>query len=421
MGLATVQTLSCSSYMDTLPPCDVLTLIYPNLDVRAFVAYLDAYVDTTTSTVNTTSLLTGSSATHIYESSDNEKHNIIDEYSFVWLYFLPTNGMLGLLGNALTSAALLSDTKRQLNGFSVYLIALAGSDSISLLNSLYFWITHYMFQNTMSPTECKLIVWTIYSSQAIGCWLIAAIGVDRLTAIIKPLYAVIACTARRAIIVSTVLYIVASLYYLPYLMWIGARNGTCHYTIPSSCWKRIYPLFNMAMVAVPVAVMIYCNGRIAAYVLRRGRELGFTRKTAIPRITLAHLSSTVSPGMFPSDSTSSTVSAATTDHALVKRRHVPLAPRPRDMSKDRHTLVILFLVTIVFLLGNLPYHVKLVLYKILGIRANYRRNVIFLYAFICGFYLNNSINFLLYCISASKFRRQVAILFHCRPKFVRPT
>ena len=384
--------------------------------------YLDAYVDTITSTANTTSLLTGSSTTRTYEATDNEMHRLFIEYSYIWRYFLPTNGLFGLIGNALTSVALLSDTKRQLNGFSVYLVALAGSDSISLLNSLYFWITHCVFQHTMTPTECKLIVWIIYSSQAIGCWLIAAIGVDRLTAVIKPLYAVIACTARRAIIVSTVLYIVASLYYVHYLMWVGARNGTCHYTVHNNYWKLIYPVFNMVMVAVPVAVMLYCNGRVAADVLRRGRGLKFARKTPIPHITLAHLSSTVSPGMCPSDSTSSTLSAATTDHALVKRRHVPLAPRPRDMSKDRHTLGILFLVTIVFLLLNLPYHVKFVLYKIFGIqrRTNYRRDVVILYAFMCGFYLNNSINFLLYCISASKFRRQVARLFHCRPKFVRP-
>ena len=427
---ATIQLFSGSSSIDTLPTYDVLALIYPDVDVRAFFVYLDGYADTTTETANTTTPLTanttsrlpGNTATHPHELTNADMYRIRVEYSFIWRYFLPTNGLFGLIGNTLTFVTLLSDSKRQPNGFSVYLFALAVADSISLLNSLYYWFVKCVFHHSMSPVECKIMVWMLYSSQAIGCWLIAAIGVDRLIAVINPLYAVIACTARRATIVSTVLYIVASVYYLPYLVWIGVLNGGCHYNLPSTFWKLVYPLLNMALVAVPVAVMIYCNGRIAADVLRRGRGLKFARKTPIPHITLAQLSSTVSPGMFPSDSTSSAALAATTDHALVKRRHVPLAPRPRDMSKDRHTLGILFLMTVLFLLLNLPYHVKFVLDQILVTRRyrNYRMYVVIIYVFMCAFYLNNSINFLLYCISASKFRRQVARLFRCRPKRVRP-
>ena len=422
---ATVWTFIGSSSINTLPPYDVLNLLYPDLDVRAVVVYWDAYIDTTTATTattNTTTPLTGSSTTHKYELTLDDMRRIIVEYSFIWRYFIPANGLFGLIGNALTSAALLSDTKRPINGFYVYLVALAGSDSISLLISLYFWTVHCVFHHSLNQTECKLMAWMSYSSQAIGCWLISAIGVDRLTAVVKPLCAVTECTARRAVVVSSVLYIVVSLYYLPYLIWAETRNGICHYTIPGRYWKFIYPVLNMAMIVAPVAVMVYCNGRVAAAVHRRVRGLGFTIKTAIPRITLAHLSSTVSPGMFPSDSTSSTVSAVTTDHALVKRRHVPLASRPRDTSKDRHTLVILFLVTVVFLVFNLPYHVNNVLQQILGIRPrnNYRMYVVIIYVFMCAFYLNSSINFLLYCISASKFRRQVARLLWCRPKRLRP-
>ena len=418
----TVRAFSIPSSKDTLPPFNVLSLIYPAIDVRAFNVYSGTYVDATTAIANTTIPLTGNGANHTYDLTDADMHLILVEYSFIWKYFFPVNGLFGLIGNALTSVTLLSDTKRPINGFSVYLVSLAIADSISLLNSLYFWTVYCVFHHTMSPTECKLMVWLMYTSQAIGCWLIAAIGVDRLTAVVKPLCAVAACTARRGIAVSITLYILVPLYYHPYLIWVGVQHGLCHTRLPNSCLKRIYPVLNMAMIAVPVAVMIYCNGRIAAYVLRRSRELKFTRKTPIPHITLAQLSSTVSPGVFPSDSTSSTVSAVTTDHALVKRRHVPLAPRPRDMSKDRHTLVILFLVTVVFLLLNLPYHVKRVLDQILGIRPrdNFRRYVVILYVFMCTLYLNNSVNFLLYCVSASKFRRQVARLLRCRPKRVGP-
>ena len=422
MGI-TVRAFSGYNSIDALPPCVVLSLIYPNLDVRAFVEYSGTYVNTFTATFNTTTLLTGNSTTPltknipypvtvntaIHELTNDDKRRIFAEYSFIWRYFFPVNGLFGLLGNALTMAALLSDTKRPLNGFSVYLVALAIADSVSLLISLYFWTAHGMFHHYLNRTECKLTVWLIYSSQAIGCWLIAAICVDRLTAVVKPLYAAAACTARRALVVSTVLYVAALLNYLPYLLWVGNRNGMCSHILPGRYWKHIYPVINMVMVVASVVVMVYCNGRIAATVLHRGRAFNFT--------------STVSPGMFvTSDSTSSTVSVITIGHALVMRRHVPLTPSPRDTSKDRHTLVILFLVTVVFLLFNLPFHVKCVLDQILGIRlrSNFRRKVVIFNVFMCMLYLNNSINFLLYCVSASKFRRQVARLFRCRPKRVRP-
>ena len=444
----TVRAFSISGSIETLPPCHILALIYPDLDIRAtlanrdFFLYSGVYMDTTSETINSNSLLTGNNTTplnekakspltgdtttHPYELTNDEIRRILVEYSYICHYFLPINGLFGLIGNTLTSVALLGDQKRPLNGFSVYLVALAGTDSISLLNSLYYWTANCLFQRSMTPTECKLMVWMLYSSQAIGCWLIAAIGVNRLTAVVKPLYRVAACTPRRAILVFTALYILASLYYLPYLAWVGTRNGMCHYTLPSRSWKIIYPVLNMAIVAAPVTIMVYCNGQVAAAVIRRGRRLEFARKNALPHISLARYSSTVSPGpLVPSDSrssSSSVLSIATIGHGLLTHRHVPLAPSPRDMSKDRHTLGILFLVTFVFLLLNLPYHVKCVLDHMSGNqrRDNFRRDVVIMYVFLCALYMNNSINFLLYCMSASKFRHQVARLLRCGPKCVQP-
>ena len=127
----------------------------------------------------------------------------------------------------------------------------------------------------------------LYSTQAVGCWLIAAIGVDRLTAVVSvSLYAVVTCTARRAIIVSTVMYVVASLYCLPYLVWVATRNGSRHYNIRGRYGKLISPALNMAMVVAPVVVImapvVYRNWRIAEDVLRRGRGLEFARITPRP-------------------------------------------------------------------------------------------------------------------------------------------
>ena len=447
----------------------------------------------------------------IYEEDDDILHRedirrILEHYSYIWRYFLPVNGILGLTGNIITTAALLKDPTRPRNGFTVYLIALAGADSVSLINSLYYWTLKCVLFREKNTLECRLTAWLSCAAQTSGCLLLAVIGADRLLAVTKPLST--ACgarSARKAGMVTAAVYSTALIYYTPYLMWVSAKHGLCDLTLPSRRWVRVYPTLNLAVAVIaPIIVMVYCNGRIAVTLRRRTLDRqcqnnGHTPSQVISNadsdnvktdVTLErsqpiypsgyvpyckdyvnYPSSMVSKEMikdaeYTSEHSSSTMEhpSSTTKHSSPNHAHLSnihsntsnttiiipgkssdTIPRNQRQSpihntqpsrisqtsrsvrvvrrrSDRQMFIMLYVVSGMFLLLNLPYHAKSVVAQFLEIRRcpDFRRFVIITYVFLCALYMNNSVNFLLYCVSARKFRAQVARLFRCSNNRVAP-
>jgi hypothetical protein len=151
----------------------------------------------------------------------NVSHNTVAVVLwYVHLYCTPPIIVLGLVGNCFSFLVFTRTNQRHLSS-SVYLAALAVVDSTFLLQLMLLWPTYLRVFLIHQQGLCQLVIYISYVSSFLSVWIVVAFTVERFIVCMDPLRRSTMCTPGRAKIVVISLSVFALVAY-SYNMWTSS-------------------------------------------------------------------------------------------------------------------------------------------------------------------------------------------------------
>lgn len=202
---------------------------------------------------------------------------------------------LGTVGNALS---LLVFSRPYFSGAtpSIFLRFLAAFDTLTLWSYVVWDATYYFRPEATSETFCQALFWVMAAAPHVASYILLAVTVERLVAVVRPLYARVAFTRRRVLGVSMCVATVPFVYNAAYF-----RLATVHPAPPRVCrlrpdLKRLADTWHyfdaIVGIIVPALLILVLNvGTILAFrrASRRRRHLSFKLEGAADREKGQHL------------------------------------------------------------------------------------------------------------------------------------
>ncbi|KAL4227922.1 hypothetical protein ACF0H5_013361 [Mactra antiquata] len=312
----------------------------------------------------------------------------------IWKVVPPILILLGTVGNVLSILVLTRKSIRT-STTAVYLTVLACSDLSVLYSGLLRQWLIYQFEvdvRKISEFGCKLNILLVYSSLDFSAWILIAVTLERVISAWFPHNARSVCTKKSAVafLITIGVFLLCLNSHLLYGMtfkYNTTENGSdivvgkCVEVNPDyyDFFNKQWPWIDLcAFCAIPSTVIVIGNGLILFKVLKSQKK------------TKARIVPTIAGG-----------SRQTTGNA----------------GKQSSMTAILFTLNVVFLISTSPISIYNVGYAYWADGASPE-----LYAVLdlwwavvnMLMYTNNSLNFLLYCLSGTKFRREVIRMFCCR-------
>ncbi|XP_071166098.1 cysteinyl leukotriene receptor 2-like [Mytilus edulis] len=312
---------------------------------------------------------------------------IYSEYNaaiYLWKIVPPILLLLGTVGNVLSILVLRRPTIRK-SVCSMYLVMLAIIDLLVLYTGiLRQWILNtFDFDiRATSSAACKIHIWILYSSMDYSAWILIAVTIERVLLLWFPNKMQCVCTKKVAMLVlisiASFLLLVNSHILYGYELSTGKTANHCHYVSKSylQFWISSWPSIDL---------VIFCI--IPGSFLVVGNILIFV-KVLISRRTINRQVSTYS--------TSS---------------------QQRRDSKFSSMTAMLIAVNCVFLVCNIPsraFMIENTSWSFDTCGHNYAKMSLLWCIFNLLMYVNNSVNFLLYIISGSRFRNEIKEIFKRR-------
>jgi hypothetical protein len=305
----------------------------------------------------------------------------------IWMYGSPILIAGGTLGNVLSFAVMLRKKIRHTTT-SLYLLVLSVVDTVVLytgLLRLYMKNTSGFDIRHSSALACKFHLFSVYASQQFDSWILVSVTLERLCAVFLPYKSKEIFTKQFAtlslVIQALVIIIINSNFFythelLQYRDMAGAIGVVCftpletHLSFINDVWPWIdFCLFSL----LPFAVILTSNVAIVCRLL-------WSR--------------------------------------YVRRRHL----RATHDVKMSSMTAILITVSVVFFLTTAPISIFLILSAMLHKDADLQQRayMALIWAVLnMILYTNNAVNFLLYCVSGPRFRRELRVMF-CRSNSIHP-
>ena len=386
----------------------------------------------------------------------------------IHIYYTPILVPVGLVFNLMTLTIMLQRSNRRIS-CCVYLAALSVTDNLVLYSAGHYWASSVLFHK-MSYYTCRVIAAFFQMFSVASTFLTMAVTADRYLATCYPIQTLGSRTSRRAVFMSIIVTVLSVVANIPMVITAGKVNEyTCAtFETRDMAGQIIAIIAALLFVIVPFCMILTLNIAIFRNFSkrRRSRPYNYTldagsiqsqdpgTETSPPRTTdpdlvpedpsYPHeqgLSASLSSASDPSDSaypddtpnipqeteeavdpsgTNCNSTAARTTRALAAaiRR---LRPRSRSTSDHRalekQLSQMLLTVSFMFLILTLPQYVRYVTYTFVDFRqsAQSYATYILIFNITNKLYITKSaINFILYCISGGRFRRQLKRLCQSR-------
>lgn len=297
----------------------------------------------------------------------------------ITLYCTPILIVLGIIGNTM---ALLVVTRKKNREISccTYMAALAICDTGSLLCFGYLWCTIVM-STIWSVSGCIGWVYIVFLNTAGSGFLLVGVTFDRFIAICFPFKGRVWCTPKRARIMVACIIAFVSVFYIPMAIMANVVDGNVCVAFGHETTANVV-LANINLIALPIIpffVLLIMNIMIILAV----RRSGDFKATAV-------------------QTNRTSVAGKVTDQDG--------AAKQTSGSRDRQLTVMLVTVSCAYVIIILPISVRVLVYSFVNQYASPRRYAVFvfLYAVINQIlFLNNTINFYLYFLTGSKFRKDL--------------
>ena len=370
-----------------------------------------------------------------------------------WLdmYFVPFAIFIGLIGNTLSFLVFVCTPMKRLSA-SVYLAALALSDNGFLICALLSWSTNFGVSLYHRTGWCQAFVYFSYICGFLSVWYVVGFTVERYIAVCFPLRRGTMCTARRAKMVVAGLAIVAALLYC----WTTWTSTVLHHPaygvslcVPDIRYEKLVSMMinldTFITLLIPCLMLIVLNVRIVCAVSAKNilnLKPAFLWSDNQRRAVRSDSDATcpLSP-----DDTSTPPEVArprskSFSHVPRVRASLPLLPLPlpaqsvsalsKHFKPKKHIRIrnnakvtrMLLVVSSIFLILNIPAH-SLRIYGFFAsmFDSSFASSLTPAYFslqefFTYVFYMNFSVNFILYSLCGSNFRSSLKFLFRrcCR-------
>ena len=249
--------------------------------------------------------------------------------------------------------------------------------------------------------------------------LICAMTTDRLIAVTKPLHAARYCNGRRARVVSVVIIVFGSVYSIPHFFatrWID--NYRCTSFAVDSLVVKVYGFVtSLSNSLLPFVALMAMNSLIIRAALSRRKTL-LSLKQPNSSSSTSNVTDTSEDNLEVCPTVKRGVTAISI-HAVGHCRGAPQGPMSGSerwdrksalTDQERQLIVMLLCVSFVFLVLTLPIYIRQMVYQFIDATTSpeaYAR-YIFIHFFTQGLYFtNSSVNFYLYCLTGSKFRKDL--------------
>ncbi len=276
---------------------------------------------------------------------------------------------VGFITNILSLLVMTLKQNRQLST-CVYMSFIAVNDNIVLIVAADAWYRRQIDPNQITVWICKSKTYILHLFGTFGAYEIVLMTLDKVIAIKFPLKAKFLCTAKRAKILSVSNFLLFSIFHLPNLSFsnlVGNSKQCARYVADG--WHVTAYMFLSTVTAsfVPVISLFVMNIIIIRVVVQRGKQ------------------------------------------------------RSKNTSRnsERQITTMLLLVSMMFVILLVPFETREIYYNLSGIPNSPDEFAIFSFLFwftIELFNLNYSINFFLYLLSGSKFRKDLKNLM-CGKKY----
>lgn len=311
------------------------------------------------------------------ESQEDEKQPFYNFVHGLYLYAIPIISTLGIVGNACSfKVFMFTFFSRQPS--SVYLAALSVSDNCFLFALFLGWFGSLNEHLMQTGVWCIFMVYITYVTSCLSVWYVVLTMLDRYIVVCHPLHGPRLCSKRRATIAVLTVTIISALFY-----------GHCFFTSeiiqtpsgPSCTWKQSYlsliTVFTYIDTAITFVIPFILLVTFNVFVI-----------VSIRRFTYKHISS-------------------------YEKKYYASPKRMLSKAQFRLTIMLIVMST-VFLVLNLPSH-GIRFYILIKNLINQNDVVLFLAQQICQmlYYLNFSINFVLYFSRSRTFRRYLTEPLKC--------
>ncbi|XP_069136879.1 cysteinyl leukotriene receptor 2-like [Argopecten irradians] len=292
--------------------------------------------------------------------------------------------VFGTFGNIFSIYILTRKNIRQ-STCTVYLIVLACSDLVVLYTGLLrTWISATFQDDIRTHTSgiCKIHTWLVYVSLDFSAWILVAVTAERVALVWFPHKAKVKCTKKAALFIITPIFVVLMLinshilYGMDRIVTVDENSTSILCDFISEDYRyffeELWPWVDLT---------IFCG--LPFCFLVTGNVLIITKVFSSQR--------------------------------AAKRQVVPHDPNGRAQRSQTSSMsVMLFCLNCVFLLCTTPVSIYLIGYVHWSRDATEttRANLSLVWTLVnVLMYANNTFNFLLYCMSGSRFRTEVKVVF----------
>ncbi|KAH9492967.1 hypothetical protein Btru_023958 [Bulinus truncatus] len=319
---------------------------------------------------------------------------------------------LGTVGNILT-IIVWSRRDMRSSQATVYLVALSVADILVLNAGL---LRHFVREicgfdiRKFSEASCKINTILVYTSLDVSVWILVAFTLERILSVYLPHKVKTYCTRVTSLVVVAVIIVVFTGLNSHFLYGTGSYYGNRvgNETVMKHCgplteaygrflyltWPWIdFCVFSL----VPITIISVGNTCIVVRVwMSRRRTLGLDSMSTTTSVKL-------SQGM----------ENAELDHRLPKRS--------LKLHRSSSMTAIVLVLNVMFLVTTTPVSVFFIVMPTWRSRAASERDFAQIYLTFALVnlvqYVNNSCNFIMYCMAGSKFRRVLRGIFHRRRVF----
>ncbi|WAR24765.1 NMUR1-like protein, partial [Mya arenaria] len=293
----------------------------------------------------------------------------------------------GTIGNLLT-ILVLSRKRSRFSSTATYLAALAVSDLLVLYSGLLRQWMKYMYDvdiRQLTVAGCKVNIFLVYFSTQCSSWLLVAVTCERFIGVWLPHRVKQGCTQRTALLVIGVIVVCITLLNAHFFYGFGnisyVVNGTAREVMCSTKYTHYYNFVTLTwpwidlcfFFLVPFTVLVMGNISIIA------------------RVCMSKYK--------------------------IRNQIVPSGLTTRQTQKDKtsHLTAMLMTLNVVFFICVSPICIFFISrpYWLKYIKTPYDTAIVMLWWAVinCFMYLNNTLNFVLYFLSGSRFREETKMLF----------